>query len=204
MDIKFFLTIKIPQHARIAIDFSKRQNQYGNYKASHTTGNTSQPSTHVLPSFRKVFCGHFHSDWKHSHTNYNLLVWGPGCCFLQDLTLGKFPMLRLRYGTTYSWVLCSWFGGGTPMFFARWRLEPIVAVVVVVVAVQVRNPRRADAVARCLRINIYIYMKYTAAFALGTSLPARIVNHKLPHLSLAKHKAGKANGFQRWVHTPDS
>ena len=30
MDIKFFLTIKIPQHARIAIDFSKRQNQYGN------------------------------------------------------------------------------------------------------------------------------------------------------------------------------
>ena len=157
MDIKFFLTIKIPQHARIAIDFSKRQNQYGNYKASHTTGNTSQPSTHVLPSFRKVFCGHFHSDWKHSHTNYNLLVWGPGCCFLQDLTLGKFPMLRLRYGTTYSWVLCSWFGGGTPMFFARWRLEPIVAVVVVVVAVQVRNPRRADAVARCLRINIYIW-----------------------------------------------
>ena len=81
------------------------------------------------------------------------------------------------------------------MFFARWRLEPIVAVVVVVVAVQVRNPRRAD---------IYTYMKYTAAFALGTSLPARIVNHKLPHLSLAKHKAGKANGFQRWVHTPDS
>ena len=64
MDIKFFLTIKIPQHARIAIDFSKRQNQYGNYKASHTTGNTSQPSTHVLPSFRTVFCGHFHSDWK--------------------------------------------------------------------------------------------------------------------------------------------
>ena len=153
MDIKFFLTIKIPQHARIAIDFSKRQNQYGNYKASHTTGNTSQPSTHVLPSFRTVFCGHFHSDWKHSHTNYNLLVWGPGCCFLQDLTLGKFPMLRLGYGTTYSWVLCSWFGGGTPMFFARWRLEPLVAVVVVVVAVQVRNPRRADAVARCLRIN---------------------------------------------------
>ena len=47
-------------------------------------------------------------------------------------------------------------------------------------------------------------MKYTAAFALGTSLPARIVGHKLPHLSLAKHKAGKANGFQRWVHTPDS
>jgi len=39
------------------------------------------------------------------------------------------------------------------MFFARWRLEPLVAVVVVVVAVQVRNPRRADAVARCLRIN---------------------------------------------------
>ena len=92
MDIKFFLTIKIPQHARIAIDFSKRQNQYGNYKASHTSGNTSQPSTHVLPSFRTVFCGHFHSDWKHSHTNYNLLVWGPGCCFLQDLTLGKFPI----------------------------------------------------------------------------------------------------------------
>ena len=82
--------------------------------------------------------------------------------------------------------------------FARWRLEPIVAVVVVVVAVQVRNPRRADAVARCLRINIY--MKYTAAFALGTSLPARIATHKLPPPEL-----GKAQSWEsEWLPTMGS
>ena len=122
--------------------------------ATQLATHLSHPRMCFPPS--EQFSADISIDWKHPHTNYNLLVWGPGCCFLQDLTLGKFPMLRLGYGTTYSWVLCSWFGGGTPMFFARWRLEPIVAVVVVVVAVQVRNPRRADAVALCLRINLYI------------------------------------------------